>query len=209
MIDDKIYFIIFLDTGKHVSSASDNHLPVLNKRLKSKNNLLITVDGTRPMKKLNKKQKLINAKKKRLIHSDSNNNSSTKKVTQYSHSNLERIPSTSSNKNDTPCDLCGEYYNEMISCNTCSSTFHLLCINPPLSNEDISKGSYYCENCRRITKPQDDFITKDKRQKLILPFSFDPKKNLLSNGFKKNQSTIGQIKLPTGRIQFSTKGNSD
>jgi hypothetical protein len=135
------------------------------------------------MKKFNQKQKPIDIKKKHLIHNDSNNNNSPKKV--------KHIPSTSSNIHN--CDVCGDCYGEMISCDTCSSTFHLLCINPSLSKEDISKGSYFCENCRRIKKPQEDF--KQQSQKLILPFSFDPKKNLYTNGLKK---TLGQIKLPTG-----------
>jgi len=162
------------------------------------------------MKGFNKKSKPIELKKKRLEHSDSNNNNnknnSTKKMEHYSHTNLEHIPSTSSNQNqhrinNDYCNSCGECYGEMISCDICPATFHLLCTNPPLLKEDISKGSYFCENCRTITKIQEDLITKDKQEKLIQPFSFDPKRNLHTNGFKKNQqshSKLGQIKLPTG-----------
>jgi hypothetical protein len=41
----------------------------------------------------------------------------------------------------------------------------------------------------------------NKQEKLILPFSFDPKKNLQLNGLKK-QSTLGQIKLPIGNYDY-------
>ncbi len=188
--------LFFLDSTERVSNTNDK-----TKRLKSKNVVSININQTRSMKGFNKKQKLIDTKKKRLEHNDSNNNNnSTKKIKNYSHTNLEHIPSTSSNKNphrinNNYCDSFGECYCEMISCNTCSSTFHLLCANPPLSKEDIPKGSYICQNCRNMKK------TQDKQQKIILPFSFDPKKNLHTNGYKKNQqyhSTLGQIKLPTG-----------
>jgi 16S rRNA G966 N2-methylase RsmD len=151
------------------------------------------------MKGFNKKQKSIDVKKKHLEHSDSNNNNnnntSTKKVKDYS----QNIPSTSST--DIHCDSCGKCYGEMISCDTCSARFHLLCIDPPLTKEDISKGSFFCENCRIITKTEENLIEKDKQQKLTLPFLFDPKKTLHINGCKKTQqyhSTLGQIKLPTG-----------
>jgi hypothetical protein len=83
----------------------------------------------------------------------------------------------------------------MISCVTCSSTFHLLCVHPPLSKEDFPNGPYFCENCRAIAITQEELINKDKQQTIILPFSFDPKKNLHFNGC---HSTLGQIKLPTG-----------
>jgi len=154
------------------------------------------------MKGFNKKQKSIDVKKQRLEHSDSNNNNnnSTKKVKDYS----QNIPSTSSTdipQNIINCDSCGECYGEMISCDTCSARFHLLCINPPLSKEDIPKGSFFCENCRIITKTEENLIEKDKQQKLTQPFLFDPKKTLHINGCKKTQqyhSTLGQIKLPTG-----------
>lgn len=154
------------------------------------------------MKGFNKKSKSIDVKKKSLEHNDSNNNdNSTKKMKHYSHTNLEHIPSTSSEQLiNTYCNSCGEFYGDMISCDRCSARFHIHCINP---NEEISKGSYLCENCRIITK------TQDKQEKIILPFTFDPKKNLHLNGFKKNQSTFGQIKLSTGtsdnQLYFKTK----
>ncbi len=83
----------------------------------------------------------------------------------------------------------------MITCHSCSATFHLLCTNPPLTKEEKPKECYSCEHCRTQNN-------KNKQEKIILPFSFDPKKNLQLNGLKKNQqfhSTLGQIKLPTGK----------
>jgi hypothetical protein len=180
----------------------------VNKRLKSKNVVLITVNETRSIKGMNKKQKAIDLKKKNLIHSDSNNNNnSTKKVKQHTS---EHISSTSSNKKETYhiinndyCHSCGE----MISCNTCQSTFHI-CANLPLSKEDLPKNSYFCDNCRSITKTQEELINKDKQQKLILPFRFDPKKTLHINGLKKNhqhRSTLEQTKLPTGMRHYRNR----
>ena len=159
------------------------------------------------MKRLNKKANTIDMKKKHLIHSDSNNNNdSTKKIKQYSHSSVEHIPSTSSEIHDhhRNCELCGE----IISCDTCSSTIHLFCMNSSLSKEDLAKNAQFCENCRRISKRQNDFINQDKQQKLILPFSFDPKKNLYTNGLKKTQSALEQIKVPTGMFQTLTRRKS-
>ncbi|CAF1070051.1 unnamed protein product [Rotaria sordida] len=143
-------------------------------------------------------------------------------------SQLENIPSSTSNKqeqhhhnhhhhhhhhhqqqhhhhhviNNDHCDSCGELYGEMISCDKCPATFHLLCANPPLSREDVPKGSYFCENCR-TKAAEEELINKEKQTKINLQtqktFSYDSKKKLNINGFKKHQqhSTLGQIKLPT------------
>jgi hypothetical protein len=200
---------MFLDTAKRVTNPNDKP-----RRLKSQNVVSITVTETRSMKGFNKKSKAIDVKKKRLEQSDpNNNNNSTKKVKHYSQTNFEHIPSTSSNQNQTHlqqhrinnecCNSCGECYGEMISCDTCPATFHLLCANPPLSKDELPKGCYLCEHCRTrtTTTTQEDLINKHQQEKIILPFSFDPKKNLQINGLKKNQqlhSTLGQIKLPTG-----------
>ncbi|CAF3672795.1 unnamed protein product [Rotaria sp. Silwood1] len=203
--------LLLNNTAKCQSNANDNNSITISKRLKSKNITSITTDEARSMKSFNKNQKTNDVKKKRRIHSDSNDNNSTKKLKPYSHSDLEYITSTSSNKNEIDihhhhminnkfCNACGECFGEMISCNTCSATFHILCINPSLSKEDISKDSYFCENCRTITKTQEDFINKNKQQKIILPFSFNPKKNLHGNSSKQTQqyhSKLGQLKLPT------------
>ena len=144
---------------------------------------------------------------------DSNNNS-TKKISESSQllthpiihhhqkksaSQTQNIPSNNSHQhqqhviNNDHCDSCGELYGEMISCDTCPATFHLLCANPPLSREDVPKGSYFCENCR--AKKVEEISTP----KLVLS---DSKKKILTNGLKKNpsrQTTLGQLKLPTGK----------
>lgn len=75
-----------------------------------------------------------------------------------------------------------KYYSEdlptdkMISCHSCRTAF--LCSNPSLT-----KDGYSCENCRM-------------KNPIVLPFSFNPKKNLQLNGFRKNQ-----MKFPTGTLQ--------
>jgi hypothetical protein len=137
-----------------------------------------------------------------------------------SHTNqLDNIPSSSTITktdhhihhhhhviNNDHCDSCGELYGEMISCDTCPATFHLLCANPPLSREDVPKGSYFCENCR-TKAAEEEILNKEKQTKIILQtqktFLSDSKNKLQLNGFKKNpqrQSTLEQIKLPTGNI---------
>ncbi|CAF1249668.1 unnamed protein product [Rotaria sordida] len=205
-----------------------NTIITINKRLKSKNITSITINETRSTKRFNKKSKINDIKKKRLIHSISNNNNnSTKKLKSYSHY-------ITSNKNETHihhhhminnnyCNSCGECFGEMISCNICLTTFHIFCINPPLSKEDISKNSYFCENCQTIKKTQQDLINQNKHQKIIRSFSFNPKKFLHSNTSKKTQqyhSKFEQLKLPTasngqsliqpsGEIKFRATTNNN
>ncbi|CAF4077747.1 unnamed protein product [Adineta steineri] len=154
------------------------------------------------MKSMDIKQDPIDLKKIHILHSDSNNNNnnntSIKKVKQYS--TLEHIPSTSSNNhmiNNNYCHSCGEYYDDIISCDICQTTSHLLCANSSLTKDNMLKDSYFCNNCQMKTKIQDN---KDKQQKLILPFRFDPKKSLNLNDCKitqKHHSTLDEIKLST------------
>ncbi|CAF3353744.1 unnamed protein product [Rotaria socialis] len=238
-----------LPSTSSTSSTSSNSTIATNKRLKAKL-VVSSVNETRPMKKEKpKKQTPTNeSSKRRPIQNDPNNNS-TKKIKQPQHSRhllahpilhhhhhekksqLENIP-TSAIKNEhhvinnDHCDSCGELYGEMISCDKCPATFHLLCANPPLSRENVPKGSYFCENCR-VKEVEDELTNKDKHTKtnvqISKPFSFEPKKKLNINGFKKNlpqqQSTLGQIKLPTasngrsliqpsGEIKFRATNNT-
>jgi hypothetical protein len=218
----------FLETSKRLpstsstSSTSSNSTTTTNKGLKSQ-----LVHETRTMKK-HKNKKSNESNKKRLQHNDSNNNS-TKKIKQSPHlfshpiihhhqkksaSQSENIPSSTDHHhrhhhhhhhhrhviNNDHCDSCGELYGEMISCDTCPATFHLLCANPPLSRENVPKGSYFCENCRTKTAEEKTNVQISKS------FLFDPKTKLNINGFKKNSqpsSTLGQMKLPTGNDCFS------
>ncbi|CAF3943215.1 unnamed protein product, partial [Rotaria magnacalcarata] len=239
-----------LPSTSSTSSTSSNSTIAANKRLKAK--LVVSnVNEARPMKKEKpKKQTPTNeSSKRRPIQNDPNNNS-TKKIKQPQHSRhllahpilhhhhhekksqLENIP-TSAIKNEhhvinnDHCDSCGELYGEMISCDKCPATFHLLCANPPLSRENVPKGSYFCENCRVKEAEEEELTNKDKHTKVNVqiskPFSFEPKKKLNINGFKKNlpqqQSTLGQIKLPTasngrsliqpsGEIKFRATNNT-
>ena len=128
---------------------------------------------------------------------------------------LENIPSSSlsssskTNKSDDHvvnndhCDSCGEFYGEMISCDTCPATFHLICANPPLSREDVPKGSYFCENCRAKAEEGDRQLKPSVQP--AKAHSLDPKFPLPINGIKKNpprQAALEQLKLPTGRIEW-------
>lgn len=193
-----------LPSTSSTSSTSSNSTLVVNKRKMATS----IVTETRTMKKHANK---INKKRHHHHHhhsaNDSNNNSTKKIATESSpllthpiihhqkksSSQTPNIPSNNSHQhviNNDHCDSCGELYGEMISCDTCPATFHLLCANPPLSREDVPKGSYFCENCR---------AKKAEETSIVLSES---KKKILTNGLKKNpprQTTLGQLKLPTGK----------
>lgn len=188
--------ICFLDSSKSRSNSNDTDLIGINKRLKSKTTTSITNNGTRSLKAYNKKQKSINLKRKRLIHNDSNNNNSAKKLKSSLHMNLgcikePQIHQISKNKNY--CNFCGDCFGDMISCSICSAPFHIECINLSSQKDDISKDSYICGSCR----------TTKAAQKIIRPFSFNPKKHLHGKNLKTNQSyqpKLGQINLLTGIV---------
>ena len=213
-----------LPSTSSTSSTSSNSTTT-NKCLKSKLIALKNPEIRTMKNDKTKNSKTINgSNRKRSNYNDSNNNSTKKlKQTTYSrqllsHPIIHRHKkksqtdnvSTSINKNEYHhnhthnhhlvinndyCDSCGELYGEMISCDTCPATFHLLCANPPLSREDVPKGSYYCENCR-IKKNDEELINQNRQT-----FSFDSKTKLSMNGFKNDLSNtyrLGQMKLPTG-----------
>ncbi|UJR14037.1 hypothetical protein I4U23_001035 [Adineta vaga] len=155
------------------------------------------------MKGINRKSKSIDMKTKKLLHSDSNNNTnSIKKVQEQIHSSSsEHIPSTSTNA----CQSCSEDRNELILCDSCQGTFSHRC----------TKDSFLCDNCRSKRKSTDE---KEKQQKLILPFNFTPKKNLHMNGLKKNQkeqiklstaSNVEPLVQPSGEIKFRAINKSE
>jgi hypothetical protein len=159
-----------------------------NKKVKTTNEIT--------KKRLNDSTKKINSRhllSHPIIHQKKSENipSSTTQIGRHHHHHHHHHHHVINNDH---CDSCGELYGEMISCDTCPATFHLLCANPPLSREDVPKGSYFCENCRTKTV-EEEIINKDKQiqtQKTI---------SLQINGFKKNpqrHTTLGQIKLPTG-----------
>ncbi|CAF0722962.1 unnamed protein product [Didymodactylos carnosus] len=95
--------------------------------------------------------------------------------------------------NNEYCDSCGDCYGELISCDTCPATFHLLCANPPLSREDVPSGSYYCENCilNKRNNPSSSTVlinnnSNDTNHQQKTAFAFDPKKATakLNGGYK-------------------------
>ncbi|CAM4882651.1 unnamed protein product [Rotaria socialis] len=221
------------ETSKHLPNKNDTNIIAINKKLKSKSKssptLVTVVNEIQSIKGYNKRQKSINFKRKRLIHSDSNNSNSSTKLKSYSHSNLEYM---SRNKKEARihhssktncCNSCNYCFGEIVSCKMCSATFHLDCMNPSLTKDDIPKDAYFCENCQTITKTQEDSMNKNKQQKIIQSFSFNPKKNLHEENSKKHhhyQSKLGQIKLPTasngqslvqpsGEMKFRTINNNN
>lgn len=217
-------------TRKH--SKTKITLPTVNETR------IIKGTTTMKKKKKKKKKVLLETTRKRLPTSDSNNNPRKKlKPSAQSprhllthpilhpskkHSNqldpkiIHSSPSKSEQHihhhhphiNHDHCDSCGEFYGEMISCDTCPATFHLLCANPPLSREDVPQGSYFCENCR----------TKTDEEKQIE--AIDAKLSLQVNGLKKQtarQTALEQMKLPTvgrslvqpsGEIKFRATNNT-
>ena len=93
-------------------------------------------------------------------------NHSRKKTKYYSD---ELLPSNSSTEID----------QKMLSCHSCRTAF------VSVHNPSLTKDGYSCENCR---------MKNQIEEKIVLPFSFNPKKNLQLNGFRKNS-----IKFPTSR----------
>ncbi|CAF4415887.1 unnamed protein product, partial [Didymodactylos carnosus] len=98
--------------------------------------------------------------------------------------------------NNEYCDSCGDRYGELISCDTCPATFHLLCANPPLSREDVPSSSYHCENCiahkrdnlSSSTSVNNNNNNNDTNHQQKSAFSFDPKKATakLNGGYKQD-----------------------
>ncbi|XP_050702212.1 PHD finger protein 12-like [Eriocheir sinensis] len=56
--------------------------------------------------------------------------------------------------NHDSCDACGEG-GDLICCDVCPASFHLMCHDPPLDEEEIPMGRWACHQCR-VTGPDDD-----------------------------------------------------
>ncbi|KAK3871172.1 hypothetical protein Pcinc_023666 [Petrolisthes cinctipes] len=56
--------------------------------------------------------------------------------------------------NHDSCDACAEG-GDLICCDVCPASFHLMCHDPPLSVEDIPIGRWACHQCR-VSGPDDD-----------------------------------------------------
>lgn len=56
--------------------------------------------------------------------------------------------------NHDSCDACGEG-GDLICCDVCPASFHLMCHDPPLDEEDIPMGRWACHQCR-VSGPDDD-----------------------------------------------------
>ncbi|XP_042240083.1 PHD finger protein 12-like isoform X2 [Homarus americanus] len=56
--------------------------------------------------------------------------------------------------NHDSCDACGEG-GDLICCDVCPASFHLMCHDPPLDEEDIPMGRWACHQCK-VAGPDDD-----------------------------------------------------
>ncbi|XP_063883158.1 PHD finger protein 12-like isoform X2 [Scylla paramamosain] len=56
--------------------------------------------------------------------------------------------------NHDSCDACGEG-GDLICCDVCPASFHLMCHDPPLDEEEIPIGRWACHQCR-VSGPDDD-----------------------------------------------------
>ncbi|XP_045584379.1 PHD finger protein 12 [Procambarus clarkii] len=56
--------------------------------------------------------------------------------------------------NHDSCDACGEG-GDLICCDVCPASFHLMCHDPPLDEEDIPMGRWACHQCK-VSGPDDD-----------------------------------------------------
>ncbi|CAF3366871.1 unnamed protein product [Rotaria socialis] len=229
-----------LPSTSSTSSTSSNSTIATNKRLKAKL-VVSSVNETRPMKKEKpKKQTPTNeSSKRRPIQNDPNNNS-TKKIKQPQHSRhllahpilhhhhhekksqLENIP-TSAIKNEhhvinnDHCDSCGELYGEMISCDKCPATFHLLCANPPLSRENVPKGSYFylpqqqstlgqiklptASNGRSLIQPSGEIKFRATNNTTKIKSSMNLKRKRDDSSSSSPSNTLQSVKIPTTQIE--------
>ncbi|ELT92679.1 hypothetical protein CAPTEDRAFT_228495 [Capitella teleta] len=55
--------------------------------------------------------------------------------------------------NRDSCDSCKEG-GDLLCCDRCPASFHLLCHDPPLEDEDVPPGEWLCHRC--VTRPQND-----------------------------------------------------
>lgn len=81
---------------------------------------------------------------------DTNNSTSNSSL----NSNKTRKPQTketSSLINDEFCNYCDEG-GSLINCDRCPASFHLLCHDPPLDNDQIPKGEFLCNKCKSHSK---------------------------------------------------------
>ncbi|XP_022248416.1 PHD finger protein 12-like [Limulus polyphemus] len=53
------------------------------------------------------------------------------------------------------CDSCKEG-GDLICCDRCPASFHLLCHNPPLEEEDLPRGEWLCHRCKVSPSEIDD-----------------------------------------------------
>ncbi|XP_076367507.1 PHD finger protein 12-like isoform X1 [Tachypleus tridentatus] len=53
------------------------------------------------------------------------------------------------------CDSCKEG-GDLICCDRCPASFHLLCHNPPLEEEDLPRGEWLCHRCKVSPTEVDD-----------------------------------------------------
>ncbi|KAF5280728.1 hypothetical protein FQA39_LY18011 [Lamprigera yunnana] len=51
--------------------------------------------------------------------------------------------------NHDSCDACSEG-GDLICCDRCPSSFHLLCYDPPLEEKDIPLGEWLCQTCTHV-----------------------------------------------------------
>jgi hypothetical protein len=54
--------------------------------------------------------------------------------------------------NNETCYVCGEGAcsadNQMLCCDKCPQSYHMLCLDPPMAKDAIPDGSWFCKHCR-------------------------------------------------------------
>ncbi|CAG7636407.1 unnamed protein product [Allacma fusca] len=74
--------------------------------------------------------------------------------------------------NHDTCDACHEA-GDLLCCDTCSASFHLMCVNPPLDYEQIPAGDWRCHRC---LSTQGDSTGEGESGKKFPPISRRPGK---------------------------------
>lgn len=70
---------------------------------------------------------------------------------QPASSSRQESPSDSIPNNDF-CSSCG-CAGRLLCCETCPKSFHFTCIDPPMQEEDLPEGAWYCSECYARRNP--------------------------------------------------------
>jgi len=88
--------------------------------------------------------------------------------------------------NHDNCDSCGEG-GDLICCDSCPSSFHFQCHDPPLEDKDIPEGDWICIKC---------FSEKAENMKLVAVAKKQQKQRAITAEALKQKTPVKMVKSP-------------